>query len=226
MNELSGRIFTSNQSGTIRVISADEIEVFYEPWSSVGGYYTNTQSAIFGRFGTKYFNNNFIESEEIYENQNHDIDLYYPNLPLRLLRFQNLFWSTSPFDSVDSASRFCIQNNISIDNNIVLPTKEIYLNPISALGRMHNGPLIIALREEGFTIEELFYHAYKIQSEHVKPEQSFIQYQRYGPTYSGIGMFRSGIRSNKPSFYLCAYHDLAMNTLRAETADSKENSMK
>ena len=220
MNDLTGRIFTSNQTGPIRVISADAIEVFYEPWTSMGWYYANTKSAIFGRFPADYFRENFVILLDDSLHSNENINRFYPHLPLRILRYPNLFWSEVSFNSIEDFRDFCTRQNIQIDDSIVLNTQEVYINPISPLGRTNNGPLIQSIRNDGFTGEELLFHAFTIQAQYVKPEQTTIQYEKYGPIHSGVGLYRSGIRSNKPTYYIAAYHDKAENTLRAEKMDA------
>lgn len=220
MNNLTGRIFTSNQTGPIQIISADAIEVFYEPWSSLGWYYANTISAIFGRIPSDYFKENFIVLLDHSLPPNDNISRFYPHLPLRLLRYPNLFWSESSFNSIKDFRNFCKSQNIQIDDNIVLNTQEVYLDPISALGRTYNGSLLQSIRKDGFTSEELLFHAFRIQSKYVRPKQTSIQYERYGPIHSGIGLYRLGIRSNKPTYYIASYHDKAENTLRTENMNA------
>lgn len=216
MNEIIGKVFTGNNSGPIRVLCADEITVLYEPISPFGWYFANTKTANFFGFPTDYFKANFVILFDQIAYSAEDIDRFFPLLPIRLLRYTNVFWPDESHNSLEEFKNICLSLNIDTDDNIVLNTPEVYLNPTSALGRIYNGPLIKSNKKEGFTTEELLFHAFSIQSKYIKPNQTTIQYQRYGPIHSGIGLYRSGIRSNKPSYYLAAYHDQAENTLRAE----------
>lgn len=216
-NDFIGKIFTGTGSGPIRVLCADEITILHEPMKTFGWYFENIKTANFFVYPTDYFRDNFVVLFDNSVKQPEDVNRFFPNIPIRLIRYPNLFWAESPFETLDASRKFCFNNNIQTDDEIVLNVPEIYINPSSALGRINKGPLIKSVKKIGFTVEELIFHAFSVQSKYIKPKQTSIQYGRYGPIHSGIGLYRQGIRSNKPEYYIAGYHDKAGNTLRAES---------
>lgn len=196
-----GEIYIFNNS-KVRIIQSDEIEVFYEPWNEHTNdwYYSRAKTMIFFRVSTKFFSTNAV----LQVNGNKDeegIERFYPQLPMRLNRFENLLWNTE--------SQLPLQNVQGID------TPSIELFPTLQGGRHGKSVTINDDVQDG---SKLMKFAYSIQSPFVKDKDPRFIISTLAPVgknhkyYSGIGIYRLGLKGNKPSYYIGGYHDFADNT--------------
>jgi hypothetical protein len=191
-----GEIYIFNNS-KVRINQFDAIEVFYEPWNkhTVDWYYSKVKTMIFFRASTKFFSSNAV----LLKNDNKDekgLERFHTQLPMRLNRFENLFWSR--------------ESQIPLKNLQGIDTPSIELFPTLQSGRHGKSVTINESARDG---GKLMKFAYTIQAPFVKDKDSRFIITTLAPVgknhkyYSGIGIYRLGLKGNKPSYYIGGYHD-------------------
>lgn len=208
-----GEVYNFNNN-KVRIIQFDEIEVFYEPWNvhSDEWYYSSIKTMIFLRVATKFFVNN----SELLENENKDengLDRLHPHLPMRLNRFPNLRWEAEP--KLDLKS-------LALNNLQGIETESIVIFPTHQGGRHGKSELIKEGVRNG---EKLMEVAYSIQAPFVKEKDSrFIittlaKVGKNHKYFTGVGMYRMGMKGNIPSYYIGGFNDFAGNTEYENTSN-------
>lgn len=199
-----GEIYNFNNS-KVRIIQFDEIEVFYEPWNEQNGewYFSKTKTLTFFRISTNFFSINAVFTEN--EDTN-GLERFYTQLPMRLNRFENLQWESEPKLNFKTL----VPNNfqgIEADSIVIFPTLQS--------GRPGKSELIKEGIRNGENLIEI---AYTIQAPFVKEKDSrFIitilaKEGKNHKYFTGVGIYRMGLKGNVPSYYIGGFHDFACNT--------------
>lgn len=185
-----GEIYKANWDGSImRVIGFDEFEVFYD------GYWEHDNSWTFAsnlkKKCTFYRTSRNIFSEKailidfkVLTEEEHNI--FRPDLTIRTCRIENASWSDNNF------------NLEGFESNLQsIRSERIWLYPFGPKEGFKKGELITAKNNKEFTVPELLESAKRIQQS-VNPNQS-----------NGIGIYRTGIQKQIPSYHIGEYIDLA-----------------
>lgn len=185
-----GEIYKAAWDGSImRVIGFDEFEVLYDGFwehDSSWAFASNMKKKCsFYRTSRNVFSEKakLIEFNELTEEE---FNVFRPDLTIRTCRLESASWTDGNFNFEDFNS-----------NMETIKTEKIWLYPFGPKGGFKKGELITASNNKEFTISELLTSAKRIQ-ESVNPNQS-----------NGIGIYRTGIQKQIPSYYIGEYIDLA-----------------
>lgn len=166
----------------IRVIQADPIETFYDvEWEEIGWGLERARSAIFYRVATDYL----ARTAQLARSQplsSKSFGRLRPDLPMRLFQHRNVNWSDD---------RETLQ---SLEPDQYLGVQQLAIIPFGAKGGAGKprrvGP------EDDLTLGKLVDEARTAQRE------SYAE-------LNGVGIYRSGIVGNVPSYYLWGAVDRA-----------------
>ncbi len=185
-----GEIYKANWDGTImRVIGFDEFEVFYDGYWEHDNSWTIASNLKKKCFFYRTSRNVFSEKAQLIdfkELAKEEYDILRPDLIIRTCRIENASWSNCNF----KLEGFDLKMK-------AIKTEKIWLYPFGPKGGFKKGELINAKNNKEFTISELLESAKRIQDA-VNPNQS-----------KGIGIYRTGIQKQIPSYYIGEYIDLA-----------------
>lgn len=137
---------------------------------------------------------NYISEEPLTEKE---LEIIKPNLAIRLGRIQNISWGDKRLDSIDKIRGLFMEFGLEYYLDESYSTNKLYIEPYGKSGGKKSAQLIEADNKKYFTCAELLYKSNKIQLQ-VNSHQS-----------NGIGIFRTGIRSKLPVYYIGEYYDLA-----------------
>jgi hypothetical protein len=185
-----GEIYKANWDGSVmRVIGFDEHEVLYD------GYWEHDNSWTFASNLKKKCSfyrtsrNIFDEKAKLIdfkELTNEEYDIFRPDLAIRTCRIKNASWSDSDF------------NLEGIDSNFeLIKSGQIWLFPSGTNGSLKKGEIVKSSNNKEIGVSELLKSAKRIQ-ESVNPRKS-----------NGIGIYRTGIYKQIPSYYIGEFIDLA-----------------
>jgi hypothetical protein len=208
---ISGGVYKTNFSEEpIRILRFDDIEVFYDSyWSSLNKWTFASslkRSGTYYRLSTDFFlkNTTFLRYQPL---TTEEIDTFRPDLPNRLCRNKQMYWTDKIFDNLDDYKTYASQFGCDTSDNVVLPVPSITLNPFGAKGRITSlkSTLIASVDKSGFSCIELLWLANNLQAEHSKHIVD-----------KGVGIYRSGHSKKVPSYYIWGYYDMANNIPKEE----------
>jgi hypothetical protein len=189
-----GGIYKTNwDNSTARIIGLDDFEVFYD------GYWSHENSWTFsGNFKKKCFF--YRTSRQAFEEKSvqHDVlpltteekQAFRPDLPMRLGRSKALSWNDFKVSDLKE-----LPDHDFLQQKLL--AEKIILLPYGIKGGLKKGTIVTADNGAYFDCEELISKAKRIQ-ESVNNETS-----------KGIGIYRIGIETRLPSFYIGQYIDSA-----------------
>lgn len=178
----------------IRVIAFDAEQVMYDCWwPHVPGWGIDSlnRTISYYRISLSWFLNKskYLRTDAYTEAE---LSIHRPDLPFGFARFANIEWPSIPF-----ATKEDFPGSTSIITQVgastpILNTAKLYLLPFGPKGSSKPGVLLESENPCGFTIEELLWHAARLQS----------QYLREIKVTNGVGIYRSGIQRKLPSYYI------------------------
>lgn len=166
----------------------------------------NYKTVIYSRTDRDFFykNSKFTGTSELTVKE---IEIHKPNLPLRLNCFKEIFWSHEEFDNILNFTTYLRANNIYEKHLGDLKTNKVVIFPLGQQLSMKK-PVLLQNSVGLFSGIELLFRCFQLQREFVKKEKSYfsrfrlIRVGREEKRLSGIGLYRSGIKGNIPSYYL------------------------
>lgn len=187
-----GEIYQSQFMGGIKekVIGFDEYEVLLDDYLERHKSHCIVKNlkrkSYFSRTAVDLFlkNSRKIGFEKLTDEE---MEILKPNLPIRTCRYRDISWTDE--DLINKI-------NFKKTNTPCIKTPKIWLYPIGPKGRIKNGEIIEAENEDFFTIVELLKKA------------MFIQKKANQKPTNGIGVYRAGIQSQIPSYYIGEYYDM------------------
>ncbi len=178
----------------LRIIGFDDAEVFYDArwpnntWTFSGnfkkkGYFYRTPAKTFIKY-TKRIDMVLLSIEEL--------EVFRPDLPMRVLRTKNLNWNDFPINDKDKFDY--IHESLGADSqNQIIKSNKVVLVPSGRKGGLKKGVAISADNSSYFTPAELIWKAKEIQ-ENQNNEKS-----------NGIGIYRLGFEKRIPSYSIGEY---------------------
>jgi hypothetical protein len=188
-----------------KILMFDDKEVFIEivnPDNTL--QYSNYKTVIYSRTNIDFFYKNsiFIRASELTAKEIHK-----PNLPLRLNCFKEIFWTHEEFENILDFTNYLKGNNIYEKDLINLNTNKVVIFPLGQQLSIKK-PVLLENSVGSFSGLELLFQCFQIQRQYVKKEKPYfsrfrlIRIGREEKRLKGIGLYRSGIKSNIPSYYL------------------------
>jgi hypothetical protein len=166
----------------IRVIQADASETFYDvEWDQLGWGLARARTATFYRIRTDYLKETswLVRSEPL---SSKEFARLRPNLPMRLFQHWDADWSESE------------ESLAGLEPNTEFPARQLSLIPFGTKGSALKAHRIAD--DGGLTLRRLVEEARRVQ-------------QAVCAEVSGVGLYRSGIVGNIPSYYLWGAVDRA-----------------
>jgi hypothetical protein len=168
----------------IRVMMADNIEVFYDALiPEVGWNLARSRTAIYYRVRTSFLHSSAqrIRTEPLTEQE---LATHRPDLPMRILRNGDADWG-KPLASWPN-----------IDTDFEINSKRLALVPLGPKGAPQKAVVVDAANGCSFSGNELLVAAHSVHTTDC-------------PDVSGVGLYRSGISGGIPSYYLWGAVDKA-----------------
>jgi hypothetical protein len=190
-----GAVFqTEWDSGPLRVIAFDEEVVMYDCWwPHIPGWGIDSlnRTISYYRLPTSLLlsKGKYLRTEAYTEAE---LSIHRPDLPLAFARFAGLEW---PAECPATPEEFPNSSLACPDDQSIqtcLDAAKIYLEPFGPKGSCKPGVMIEAENRARFTVNEILWHAARLQS----------PFLREVKMTSGIGIYRSGIRRKLPSYYI------------------------
>lgn len=176
----------------IRVLAFDNEQVMYDSWlphASKWGIDSLSQRASYYRIRTSFLLNkaSYLRTE-IYTEQERAV--HRPDLPFSFARIDDIEWPmTCPASALDFPK---LHSQAASGEKVVLDAPRIYLEPFGPKGGPKPSALITAENGIRFTVEEMLWHAARLQFQHLRDEK----------ITEGVGIYRSGIQRGLPSYYV------------------------
>ncbi len=193
---------------TLRVMSFDSIEVFYDVWwdHKNGWGFETSKSVTYYRLSYNYLMGNsvYLKNEPLTEKE---VKLHKPDLVHRTCLCENWSWNRVTYSTMDNFLQVLIKSNVNIDHIESQPsikTPKILLVPWGPQGGLKTPRLVEASNGEEILPLELLLKAHNIQSKWETKAKD------------GIGIYRSGIRKGIPSYYIGEQYDAAGNMKRSK----------
>lgn len=187
-----GDVFLVGKYQIHRVIMADSIFFYFEGWDSMGGWdkarYLNSHLTFYGS-GVKAFlarNPTYLRNEPFTQVET---DIFRPDMPLSIGRTKNCDWNDVP--DLDQEGFESLFGTAAQD---ILNCPKLFVYPKGPKGGRLKEEVIIPDNHHSFMLKELLTKAANIQIKHNE-----------GIT-GGLGLFRAGIRSKCPTFYIDDYY--------------------
>lgn len=194
----AGGVFRGNWDGKLaRVIRTDEIETFFDVPGLDGAWPTyekQKKNIIFYRLPTLFFCQN-AHPDSFAPLTKNDEAILRMDLPNRLLRFKGL-----EIRSEEDIADFVKD---ALVDEAEISAKAILLEPHTLRGAPKKMEIYESLDGDKISGRELLTFCMT------------LKLQIYGP-FQEIGVFRSGIKSLLPTYYIGDYHDRANHTTRFE----------
>ncbi|NOT93485.1 hypothetical protein [Ferruginibacter sp.] len=170
------------------------------------------KTVIYSRTHREFFNKNstFTRTSEVTARE---IEIHKPNLPLRLNCFKEIFWSHEEIYDIHNFTTYLRANNIYEKHLSNLNTNKVVIFPLGQQLSIKK-PVLLENSVGFFSGIELLFRCFQIQREYVKKEKTYfsrfrlIRVGREEKRLNGIGLYRSGIKGNIPSYYLGGYVSL------------------
>ena len=180
-----------------RLLLFDEFEVLVEEYLQGSGWYFEKLSSFrFARMSRKFFERNLLAVTESHLSPKLE-NLIGSDLPIRLGRLKNISWGNTQLDTEQSISLLLKKDGFDKLGSVCVNTKQIYLEPSGKGGGSKPAKLVEAKNGKYFTLSEIIWQANNFQ-------------KNFETRYKeGIGIFRAGVKSKLPSYYIGEYYDLA-----------------
>jgi len=180
----------------IRVLIADEIEVLYDVWwphTQGWGLTTLNKKASYYRVRTSFAlaRAKVVRTEPLSELEQ---KIHRPDLPLRFCRSRGIRWED--LWSADAKGADRNENKVAISDEPI-DAHELVIVPFGPHGGEKRGVQISSGREQGLTALEILRKAAQIQAKQATSHPE------------GVGIYRLGIQTRTPSFYLWGPDDRA-----------------
>jgi|JI6StandDraft_1071083.scaffolds.fasta_scaffold61475_3 hypothetical protein len=189
-----------------RIIMFDSNEVFYDEIAIDNSLkYTKGKTVTYSRVSRDFFDKNAILiSTSVSEKE---LLIHQPHLPLRLNCFKNIFWTNEYFKTINEFRNYLISKDINLKDLENLNCNKVVIIPI---GQQISFKKSIILESSNNLFEglELLYHCFNIQYKYININKPYFSRFRSAAQennlnkLSGIGIYRAGIKSNIPSYYL------------------------
>lgn len=195
----SGGVYRGNWYGgdlPIRVINDNQGVVMYDAWRPDIDTWSLVRKpatchfyrlpADFARERALHLRNEPLsQAEENY---------FRPELPNAFARFAGIQWSQSTPASPEKLAAILTESGIPLGGaEMRLQAASIHLIPFGPKGSQKKGLAVLAANGESFSIEEILWHAWHLQASHLRHD---------GAAPDGIGLYRSGLVSRTPAYYL------------------------
>ncbi len=186
-----GDVFQIGKNQFHRVLMVDSIYFYYEARDFAGWNKTNTLNSRLTFYGTGVNaflarHPTFIGNEPFTQ---HEIDIIRPDLSLSIGRSNKCEWRDLP-----SMKKNEFENLFGLALNDIINCPKLYIYPKGPKGGVLKEELILPDNKLSFTLKELITKAALVQS---KNNQSIT---------GGIGLFRAGVRSKCPTYYIDDYY--------------------
>lgn len=176
----------------IRVLAFDSAQVMYDSWlphASRWGIDSFSRHISYYRIPISLVLNKalYLRTEKYTEQER---AVHRPDLPFSFARIDGLEWPmTCPTTMHDFPQSLSQAAN---GEQELLDTPRVFLEPFGPKGGPKPSALIAAKNEKTFNVEEMLWHAARLQFQHLRDEK-IIQ---------GVGIYRSGIQRGLPSYYI------------------------
>ena len=188
-----GEIYRANWDDSLmRIIGFDSFEVFYDGYWKHDGSWTFASNlkkkCSFYRTSINVFTEKaeLIDFKELTEEE---LFVFRPDLTIRTCRIKDTTWTDNNLEK--------LALNGQLLNIETIKTSKIWLYPFGPNGGLKKGELITSKNSMDFSINELLNSAKRIQ-------QSVNQNET-----NGIGIYRTGVQKQIPSYYIGEYFDSA-----------------
>jgi hypothetical protein len=183
----------------VRILCTDDFEYYYEPLGADDVWWSKRFHSTFN-FLIWPIHHEFTTYEFQYLMPFTDLEqqVLRPDLPMRMARIKELSWNQNILHNQVELSEFLRKTNGAILEEI-MDAGSIMLWPFPKKGAPKPAKIISADNGKYFTAVELLVKANAIRAE-VNDSASV-----------GVGIFRSGIKSKLPSYYIGDYIDRARN---------------
>ncbi|MES2450567.1 MAG: hypothetical protein V4610_08365 [Pseudomonadota bacterium] len=180
---VSGDVLAVTWDGRpIRVIQADAVETFYDvEWNGGDWGLKLARTATFYRMRTDYLRttSRLVGSQPLSEQEHERLR---PDLPMRLFQHQEADWSDN------------IASLLGLEPDTALQTRKLAIIPFGPKGAAAKAHHV--LDDAGLSLWRLIEGARRAQ-------------EAAAPDVEGVGVYRSGIAKNVPSYYLWGAVDRA-----------------
>jgi hypothetical protein len=188
--------------GPYRILAFDEFEVLYDAWwSHLGawGLRNLRGTAHYYRVTTQLVLEH-AQALRVDPLSELELPVHRPDLPLRLLRFKDLEWNAAPISSNQDFSAWLSTAAPDLappNSDVALDIPVVALAPYGPKGGTKRPIVITAENGRNFSSLELLWRAANIQA----PISSQLRH--------GVGIYRLGCASARPTFYLWGAVDKA-----------------
>ncbi len=190
-----------------KILMFDDREVFFDilnPDNSLR--YEKIKTVAYFRAERFFFNKNsdLIGTSELTLKE---IEIHKPGLPLRLNCFKEVFWSHEQIENIPDFVSYLKAQGILESALTDLCTNKVFIYP-QGQQQSHKKPILLEKKFGLFSGIELLFRCFQIQREYVKIGKPYfsrfrlIRVGREEKRLNGIGLYRLGIKSNIPSYYL------------------------
>jgi hypothetical protein len=181
-------------SRPIRVIAFDDEQVMYDCWwPHVPGWgidslnraisYLRLPLSLLLKKSTYLRTDEYTEAE---------LCIHRPDLPFGFARFADLEWLSIPLAAEnDFPGKTSFMAGVEVSNPL-LHTAKLYLLPFGPKGSVKPGVLLESENPVGFTVDEVLWHAARLQAPHLREIR----------VTTGVGIYRLGIQRKLPSYYI------------------------
>ena len=191
-----GNVYLINNIFYIRVLAFDSVRVFFEKLDSFTeqwGVSSNLRlKYIFYGMASRKISSPSVKYVRFEKYSDLQLNIIRPDLPIGFARDPSLSWS----ELIESDDMETLLNSSSINTEEIFHCDEFYLHPEGPKGGFRKGERIV-VDAGGITYLELIRKAANIQRQ-VFPYES-----------KGIGIYRMGLQSKKPTFYIGDYFSRA-----------------
>ncbi|MYM36424.1 hypothetical protein GTP38_19020 [Duganella sp. FT94W] len=176
----------------IRVLAFDSEQVMYDSWlphASKWGIDSLSRRISYYRIRTSFLLNkaSYLRTE-IYTEQERAV--HRPDLPFSFARIDSLEWPMAcPASTLDFPN---LLSQAANGEKVLLDAPRIYLEPFGPKGGPKPSVLIAAKNGKSFPVEEMLWHAARLQFQHLRDEKII----------EGVGIYRSGLQRGLPSYYV------------------------
>lgn len=190
-----GAVFqTEWNSRPIRVIAFDDNLVMYDSWQpDVPGWgidsLNRTISYLRIPLSLLLSKSKYLRTEEYCEAE---LSIHRPDLPFSFAQSANVEWPSISPKTKEDFSAITSSGPHSEASRSILDTSKLYLHPFGPKGSFKPGVVLESENPSGFTIDEVLWHAARLQS----------PYLREIKVTTGVGIYRSGIQRKLPSYYI------------------------
>ena len=181
-------------SRAIRILAFDAEQVMYDAWSphvSRWGIDSLSQKISYYRLPTTLLKKaRYLRTEEYTEIER---SIHRPDLPFSFGRNNVLDWpETCPASSRDFPG-VSVGALSEVESRLIqLDAPKIFLSPFGPKGGPKPSVLITAENGRSFMVEEILWHAARLQFSHLRADK----------ITQGLGIYRTGIQKTLPSFYI------------------------